>query len=404
MATDTAHRVIVVDQSLRSQVGHHLEYSLAVRNALKQAGLQSTIYAHVDCDKAIASQEELACFFKETWTQKSKVTSLSVLAWGILKLAGMNFRSLSSSHSFAQSLEELIQIERLSSSDHVLIHTLNFIQLVQALQVFSRNQGPKLHVVLRQDPSEASRGGLKAALLKLVFAVARGAPRVHFYSDTPALSREFEKISGIRFRTLPILFKQDLLISRHNARRNFVVTYLGDGRIEKGYHLLPQLIEDALPLNRDIVFELQSYVAPHSASEPRIKKSQVLLRELAQRAPGRVILKEMPLDQQEYASLLLGCDAVLIPYDPVAYRLRSSGILAQGAIAGKFLIYPSGTSLSDQVPPLLKNEYQHVREIPAILSRLASSEIPEPDKEKAARDFRAAHSPEAFVEALQIEG
>ena len=45
-----------------------------------------------------------------------------------------------------------------------------------------------------------------------------------------------------------------------------------------------------------------------------------------------------PLSQEDYQSLLISSDIVLLPYDAKAYRVRGSGIVAEAAAAGKIIV------------------------------------------------------------------
>jgi glycosyltransferase involved in cell wall biosynthesis len=56
-----------------------------------------------------------------------------------------------------------------------------------------------------------------------------------------------------------------------------------------------------------------------------------------------------PLDEAEYYERLGAADLVLLPYDPDEYRNRASGVLAEAAAAGKVVVVPAGTWLSEQV-------------------------------------------------------
>ncbi|WP_377806285.1 hypothetical protein ABNQ38_06275 (plasmid) [Azospirillum sp. A29] len=124
--------------------------------------------------------------------------------------------------------------------------------------------------------------------------------------------------------------------------------YLGDARLEKGFHLIPAAIDQ---LDRDYVaqgllrFQLQSYV---TQARPELKILQALehLRSM-NRSAVRTLPR--PLSMPEYNELLNRSDFVLIPYTRLNYTARSSGIFTEALAAGKPVIVPAGTWMSEIV-------------------------------------------------------
>ena len=64
-----------------------------------------------------------------------------------------------------------------------------------------------------------------------------------------------------------------------------------------------------------------------------------------------VALHNEPLSTEAYKDLLLGSHITLLPYEPIEYSARSSGILAESLAAGIPVIVPAGTWLSRQLQP-----------------------------------------------------
>ncbi|WP_376967229.1 hypothetical protein ABNQ39_35575 (plasmid) [Azospirillum sp. A26] len=124
--------------------------------------------------------------------------------------------------------------------------------------------------------------------------------------------------------------------------------YLGDARLEKGFHLIPAAIDR---LDRDHVapgllrFQLQSYV-PQARPELKILQALEHLRSMSRSA---VRTLPRPLSVPEYNQLLDRSDFVLIPYTRLNYTARSSGIFTEALAAGKPVIVPAGTWMSEIV-------------------------------------------------------
>ena len=70
-----------------------------------------------------------------------------------------------------------------------------------------------------------------------------GERKVFFYTDSAELTRQYERLETFPFHTLSIphtYSARDAPVGESPLR----VTYLGDARREKGYHLLPKIAGD----------------------------------------------------------------------------------------------------------------------------------------------------------------
>lgn len=83
--TPTPKRIIVVDPSLRDNVGHHIEYDLSLLHEAKQQGLGIVVLAHKDAVVMLpASENIIAAFSEDIWG-----TSSAGVDWDVrLKVLG----------------------------------------------------------------------------------------------------------------------------------------------------------------------------------------------------------------------------------------------------------------------------------------------------------------------------
>jgi len=62
----------------------------------------------------------------------------------------------------------------------------------------------------------------------------------------------------------------------------------------------------------------------------------------------RVQITNRVLSTSEYRKFLNAADVILLPYDPVAYRARGSGIFNEAVLCGKPVIAPLGCSFAEE--------------------------------------------------------
>ncbi len=84
-------------------------------------------------------------------------------------------------------------------------------------------------------------------------------------------------------------------------------------------------------------------IAPNSRTETRFS-AQYLTS-----IPELFDAKDINLDSKSYRKLLMTTKSIVLPYDPLRYRTRSSGIFAEALTLGILAIVPTGTSLSREL-------------------------------------------------------
>lgn len=193
----------------------------------------------------------------------------------------------------------------------------------------------------RQDQAVA---GLAAILTN--FRKTLPGHKLYFYTDTEELSEQYNRVGVFPFHTLPVPHTHSPVAEE---TRNFPlrVIYAGDARREKGYQLLPDIIQNVWSeyvVKGKVEFVLQSNYNIRGG-EPEI----VIARSQMESMPGgHIRLLKEPLSSGQYRDLLLSADINLLLYDAASYYARSSGILVESLAAGVPVIVPAGTWLSRQ--------------------------------------------------------
>lgn len=334
-------RLYLIEQSALVIGGHYHAYTQTVAKAAIDAGLDVTILHNhrLRGDWGVPQATSIPAF-KHTW---SEAEGLWIRNWEPGNIA----------YDFRQAVRK----QPPKAGDHILFATLGYAEMTALLEYLGRlpagSDNPFYHILLRYDP-DVLRSNLP--LFRPLFDRITQSPMLRrciaFHTDTDLLSAEFAELTGAQFNTLPIPFQQQHLRKELKKDRRpskpLVIGYLGDARLEKNFNDLPNAIS----------YLWKDYVAPGKArfvlqsnfnvdgGEPGILKS---VQRLGQFLPEQVELLASPLDGDAYYDRLLAADIMMVPYDPVRYRYRSSGILIEAMAAAKPLVTTRHSWMETQV-------------------------------------------------------
>lgn len=433
-------RFILIDQSLRDNQGHHYSYAWAVAEAARARGHDALIVGNKSLDPAIQKDSEarslpIRPWFSETWTESApgRSGSSSLLesareritrtlraypglylpvrrAYGALRgLRGGGRDATTLEYGrFRSELLALLRELELTAQDHVFIPTLSNPEARDCFRVvddMGSAAAARIHLLFRRDPGENavvhSPVGSLADLLRPIQDSALHREVLRFYTDTRDLSAEYSRMSKVVFETLPLPVRP--VPPDEGARggsERVRLTYFGDARGEKGFHLLPALVDSVLgsPMAGRVKFVIQANPARGARDEAGISEARNALRRW--QGPDLDLLEE-PLSDQEYGRRLVETDAVIIPYQPLAYRYRSSGILAEALVAGKPVIVPEDTWMAREADPGSSVRFGSPGELFQAVSRLVSHFEEFSNTARGRMGYwRARHEAPALVHAL----
>jgi hypothetical protein len=294
------------------------------------------------------------------------VTALRSAAGGA-QFFGLNAAKI---RQFERDTLDMIAALGLRADDIVFVPTLSEAELLglgRAIASCRPDDRIGWHLLFRRPPVPAraayarSADARRAQVRKCLatFAQATVGHRVRFHTDTEALTQQYNDLGVVRFDTLPIPVPSSFGHSRDPERASAVPTILfaGDARVEKGFQLLPILVEQLKresPAGLSPRFIIQSnFSVP--GGEPVAARAR---RELRSHAKNGVRLIDEPLQPDAYCAIFHASDISLIPYDPLEYRTRSSGVFAESVAAGLVTIVPSGTWMAAQLGPRIA-AYHH---------------------------------------------
>ena len=135
-------------------------------------------------------------------------------------------------------------------------------------------------------------------------------------------------------------FDQMPTVAAPNAK--VVLLSAGAAKINKGLALLPEVIGRLLPQYPKIRFVLHANPSTATAAETAVLSK---IKDMASAHPN-LDLRLSGLSAAEYVNLISSAGVTLLPYDPVEYAHKSSGVAWEAISAGSVLVATAGTWLA----------------------------------------------------------
>lgn len=269
---------------------------------------------------------------------------------------------------------------------------------VRWLGRFNDHARPKVAVLL----SGLHRGSPMAASAQLYERVWRDcAPAL---KDGIALcvrtSREadiVQQLLGTRPHVLPSPLgppeRRNTLAGNPALPSQMTVSFMGNARREKGWALLPDVVKQCSSL--DIRFFIQ-------AKPDTSVVSDISLLTALRHLPN-VQICETALTREDYHDLIAN-SVVLLPYDPVAYRWRHSGIYTEAKCLGAPVIVSAGTWMAEDVKScgngLVFEDYSAGALAESIARAQRELSILRARAANCAKDFRKQQGPDRYVDTI----
>ena len=314
--------------------------------------------------------------------------------------------------AFGPRLIKAIEHYDLTASDHVFLPTLFMDEIASmhwalSQEYLNRASWPKIHIVLRRDPREQfvdrDRHPIVPPIKRLIpdiLTPRRSTDCVAYYADTIELASLYQTMGAKRVGVLPIpvrCAKIERAARASNQHGSPRVIFLGEARVEKGFHYLPAVVEHLRPHFPDIEYVFQSY---GDTRDPVIQRA---IRDLGRLG---VMLVSDPLTTEEYYALLASADVLLLPYDPKLYLFRSSGVLAEALAAACPCVVPGDTWMAGQIT---RSKTGTVGSGPRMFAEAARLLLSDLDSYRAraiaySDQWRAENTADALVRILVADG
>ncbi|WP_298308795.1 hypothetical protein [uncultured Erythrobacter sp.] len=328
-------KFFIVDPSLRDERGHHFELSYRIGRLAARYGCE----VHVLCNTAFCGQ----------------FSGLDAAIHPVFEFSNYEYADNEDDirQDFALQLQDMLVKCGASSDDIVLCHTSDARIYDCALRYFEVHKASALPLHLATPYDEAvmpgnGPGNAVALTIGKLASVAAGC--VFFWAETVPLANHLSARWNARVEPLLLPPKDEVTrASSKNSNDIIHLAYLGAAREEKGFHLLPDIVQRVLQDQRcdRACFFIQC--SPQVVGYSPIVRAA--LDRLETLAGERVKLKKETLTSEDYDEIFFSSDGLLLLYDLEKYRHRGSGIAWDGATCGKVLITRQDTIAASFTTP-----------------------------------------------------
>lgn len=387
-ARPSMRRLVIVDPCLGGAPGHYVPYARALSEAALARGARVVwgCHARLDPSDAPPGVEVRRCFdrsFFDLEPEELAAVDLSPeLAVGWAALAG----------------------EFDGEGAHFLAHNVDSHlprAMAARLSDFPARSAVHLgfHTAPRRMPGRAAGEEAHRVIMRL-----RSAPQwersLFFWAENRRLGRWLGQWLRAPVLALPLVPPSGPggPVAARGPGAPLTVSVLGESRPTKGFYDLPDLA-DALAASPSLSGSLKLVIQDWPTARTQPEKHRQAVARLA-RHPF-VELVGGRLAPADYDRRLAATDVLLLPYDPEIYNLRGSGILAEGFARGVMVVTRAGAAMEEEAGEGMVLTYETPSGLAEALQRLLG-------RLDAARDqarvmgaaFRAAHTPERFLAAL----
>lgn len=163
--------------------------------------------------------------------------------------------------------------------------------------------------------------------------------KLFFTTENEAVAKIYREQYGVETKILPV----PLAVSRSSRLAEKIVRlgFFGYSKTAKGFHLLPDAAAICLDAGLNVEFHIH---VQHSNWEQATIEAESRLRSMP-----NVHLIEGPLQSYEYIAETNKADVVLLPYDPMLFGMRGSGIFTESVAAGRSIIASDGTYAAESI-------------------------------------------------------
>ncbi|MGQ0633558.1 MAG: hypothetical protein ACT4QC_03015 [Planctomycetaceae bacterium] len=366
------------DPALVGAAGHHADFARHVLDAAEVAGWVPALAGHRNCQIETCGRWPVRRVFRDgLWTPQAGHSGLRLAGYAVsacrraprwAKALGFGceqFRDAWRARRFADDVSRILGDLVPGADDLMFVPNATGVEVLGLASLLKSSPSacrPTWHLEFRFDLPAwgAAPPGQGPAVNRLAQAIRtlRTGPagdRIFCYTDTDDLTASYTALNGGPFATLPIPVDPDVAPRQSAHRREsskeaqpLVVAYIGDARVEKGFAMLPALIERVW---HDLVEPGHvRFVIQANCRSGRGERAARAAHRMLERFPSpQVELLRQPLCADEYRAQLLAAHVLVLPYLASEYAARSSGVMSEALAAGIPTIVPAATWLAAQL-------------------------------------------------------
>ncbi len=229
----------------------------------------------------------------------------------------------------------LVLATYLKQGRHIFFPTFDWIAL-EALYLLSRicKFNSVLHFNVMYEHGNWMTGGYSFPKVVNALKKLSVSANIHLYTETTAMAEKLKSVTSLEVGccAFPVI---NFNVSEA-SNKDFTVGCLGGGRRDKGFDLLPAIVEYVLQKDPTIKFNIQM-----PREEDGLGKEVGLLKKAS-----NVHLLPNTLTEEQYLNYFSASSILVFPYSDV-YRARGSGVVYESVASKKPFICSEDTGLID---------------------------------------------------------
>lgn len=345
-------RLVIIEPNLRTVGGHCYDYVRVIAREAKAAGIavEGVFHAAADDDVAALGFPFARVFHRVAATPEAR-TGLGKIAVALMGEGAANRlrravlgapeteddTALARVGAFGEELSVALAGVQWREGDRAYFPTVFWPEAaIAAMQAEAMTaKGAVVSVCLRFDPpdTEDAKAHLRRA--------AESNRAIDWCADTDELAAAYGDILGAPVRTIRIPIDLEALAAALPSRAApppVRIAFIGESRREKGFHLLPDVI-DAVRARHGADARFLVQILGESGADAEVAAAARRLR-----AMRDVEVMDGALDQARFQRVLTEAHVLLLPYLAGNYQRRSSSLLVEGIAAGLAMVTPAAPS------------------------------------------------------------
>ncbi len=335
-------RLLILEPSLESMLGHHFEYIKSISDAARKSGIQVVVASNLNVTEDVKRSLNVVPVFR--MSMYDRVVKMKYFSQLGNRLNGLVF-----------AIRFFIDWKTSSLSHNLNAETFLFMPTATEVGTFGiiawlrtrfKPVPIRTVILLRLDPRKFIK-----YLVRLMSPYLKKR-MIMLATDSEQLANDFKAKTNEQFTVLPIphlpVFSCNNSTQSSRENKPLRMLFLGGARVEKGIDTLveaiAQLEKEICQLQLEFIIQCNIFLYEEE-TEAALEK----LDRIDQNFGHGIRLVKDSLSTDEYYQLLLESDVVVIPYRRDAYKSRTSGIFAEALAAGKPVIVTEGTWMAAQM-------------------------------------------------------
>ncbi|REL30193.1 glycosyltransferase [Thalassotalea euphylliae] len=323
-------KFVIADPSLIDNRGHHFSLTQKVSNTVSKMGFETIWLTNERFERELVSDDCTIC------------PTFSLCMYDMYK-ADKNTDHIESCSALLKT--ELLNIVReleLTGADFLYFHTGFtdiYVAVEHLLQSYPLDMLPSIHICTPYEPKSMPGWGGKNEINMIIDGLLKAPSyetKLFLWCETLTLASYYTLTFERNVGALPLSFIPMEDSIQTSPESPLTILYLGAAREEKGFTLLPDIIEQLYEgFGQAGLLKFVIQCTPQIVGYLPIIQSAI--SKLEKYPKEYVNLIRHNLSNDEYHSELESSDVVLLLYNKTNYKLRGSGIAVE-AISGSKII------------------------------------------------------------------